>query len=279
MMNGNGTPGRDSDFDAELLAGYVLGDLEAQEQTLIESISDDPRFQGTVMQLERVAAVVSSVGAYELPRSMPTALRSKIAREATSLLSQAKSSETPPGVELAASSVDASRREIFAWMLAAAASLIALLSYFSAKKVGDPTQLVENTIPADLQQQRAAFLQQHPDAIEVAWSPGTTPMEDEVGGDVVWDTESQTGYMRFVGLPVNEPSQQQYQLWIIDPDRDDEPIDGGVFDSTSDGELVVAIDAKLRVVNPQAFAITIEQPGGVVVSTQERLPLLAKVAS
>lgn len=279
MMNGNGTFGRDSDFDVELLAGYVLGDLEPQEQSLIESISDEPRFQGTVMQLERVAAVVSSVGACELPRSMPTGLRSKISRDATSLFSQANSSETPPGVELASSSDDASRREIFAWILAAAASLIAFLSYFSAQNVGDPTQLVEKTIPVDLQQQRAAFLQQHPDAIEVAWSAGTTPMEDEVGGDVVWDTESQTGYMRFVGLPVNEPSQQQYQLWIIDPDRDDEPVDGGVFDSTSDGELVVAIDAKLRVVNPQAFAITIEQPGGVVVSTQEQLPLLAKVAS
>ena len=38
---------------------------------------------------------------------------------------------------------------------------------------------------------------------------------------------------------------------------------------------VVQIDAKLEVLNPAAFAITIEKPGGVVVSTQDRLPLIA----
>jgi hypothetical protein len=46
---------------------------------------------------------------------------------------------------------------------------------------------------------------------------------------------------------------------------------------TSDGETIVPIQAKLKVLKPAAFAITIEKPGGVVVSTQERLPLLAVV--
>ena len=83
--------------------------------------------------------------------------------------------------------------------------------------------------------------------------------------------------MRFVGMPVNDATAEQYQLWIIDPDRDEEPIDGGVFDIESSGEVVVPINAKLAVLNPAAFAITIEKPGGVVVSTQERLPLIAPV--
>ena len=78
-------------------------------------------------------------------------------------------------------------------------------------------------------------------------------------------------------MPVNDPGVEQYQLWIIDPRRDDEPIDGGVFDISKSGEVIVPINAKLDVISPQAFAVTIEKPGGVVVSTQERLPLLAKV--
>ena len=80
-------------------------------------------------------------------------------------------------------------------------------------------------------------------------------------------------------MPPNDPSQEQYQLWIIDPERDAEPIDGGVFDVASSGEVVVPIQAKLKVLKPAAFAITIEKPGGVVVSTQERLPLLAQVVN
>jgi len=66
-------------------------------------------------------------------------------------------------------------------------------------------------------------------------------------------------------------------LWIIDPSRDEKPIDGGVFDITSDIESIVPINAKLAVGQPTVFAITVEKPGGVVVSDQKRLPLIAKV--
>ena len=65
---------------------------------------------------------------------------------------------------------------------------------------------------------------------------------------------------------------------IIDPSRDEKPVDGGVFDIASFGESIVAIQAKLRVNKPTVFAITVEKPGGVVVSDQTRLPLLAKSA-
>ena len=52
----------------------------------------------------------------------------------------------------------------------------------------------------------------------------------------------------------------------MDPDRYANPVDGGVFDAAADGELVVAVYAKLAVDAPVAFAVTLEQAGGVVVS-------------
>jgi hypothetical protein len=109
------------------------------------------------------------------------------------------------------------------------------------------------------------------------WLPGPTPPAQRVSGDVVWNQGSQDGYMSFEGLEPNDPSIEQYQLWIIDPQRDEHPIDGGVFDIEQSGFVVVPINAKLPVISPQAFAITIEKPGGVVVSDQSRLPLLANV--
>jgi anti-sigma-K factor RskA len=80
------------------------------------------------------------------------------------------------------------------------------------------------------------------------------------------------------GVPVNNPTQAQYQLWIVDPKRDaDSPVDGGVFDIPSDGSpVVVPISAKLALNDPQAFVITLEQPGGVVKSKQEKVVALAK---
>lgn len=80
--------------------------------------------------------------------------------------------------------------------------------------------------------------------------------------------------MRLASLPVNDPQRQQYQLWIFDttrPDWEARPIDGGVFDVRAGGEVVVPIDAKLPIGTPALFAITLEPPGGVVVSSREHL--------
>lgn len=100
------------------------------------------------------------------------------------------------------------------------------------------------------------------------WS-GVVEGYESVTGQVRWSADRQGGEMRFRGLPENDPAQGQYQLWIVDPTRDAEPVDGGVFDVKYEqpgGEAVVSFDAKLRVDQPTVFAVTYEQPGGVVVS-------------
>jgi hypothetical protein len=71
----------------------------------------------------------------------------------------------------------------------------------------------------------AELLEQASDHIEIAWTSGTTPFDREVTGDVVWSSSLQRGFLRFVGMPINDRSLQQYQLWIIDSSRDDKPID------------------------------------------------------
>jgi anti-sigma-K factor RskA len=71
-------------------------------------------------------------------------------------------------------------------------------------------------------------------------------------------------------MPVNDPSKNQYQIWIIDPIKYKQPVDGGVFNITDAGrDIIIPINPKLPISNAKGFAITIEQPGGVVVSSQE----------
>lgn len=59
------------------------------------------------------------------------------------------------------------------------------------------------------------------------------------------------------------------------------PVDGGVFEinaaraDAATGEVIVPVTAKLRVRGPTLFAVTVEKPGGVVVSPRERAALVA----
>lgn len=125
-------------------------------------------------------------------------------------------------------------------------------------------------------QARAALLSSVGDVKTLAWT--ATPDEAAKGasGDVVWSPSKQEGYMRFKGLAANDPTKIQYQLWIFDKDRDDKyPVDGGVFDVGPDGEVVVKISPKLHVNEPVLFAVTVEAPGGVVVSKRERIVVTA----
>ncbi len=103
--------------------------------------------------------------------------------------------------------------------------------------------------------------------ITAPWAAAQQSGYADIRGEVVWNNQRQLGFLRLAGLPMNDSQAMQYQLWIIDPTRDTHPVDGGVFDVTQNqGETLVPIKAKLRIIRPQAFAITAEKPGGVVVS-------------
>jgi hypothetical protein len=153
--------------------------------------------------------------------------------------------------------------------LAAAALLIALLQV-SRSREGPPSD------PAAA---RERFLRETADVRVFAWAPGG-PKEPPITGDVVWSGALQEGYMRFRGLPANDPKRFQYQLWIFDTGRDERfPVDGGVFDvarATESGDVIVRIRAKLPVGRPGLFAVTRERPGGVVVSDRKEIACLAK---
>jgi hypothetical protein len=147
-------------------------------------------------------------------------------------------------------------------MITAAAVMVASIAWWPMPKVSGPGPFVPTLVD-----QRARLLNEAGDVLTVAWAPPEDARFAGVSGDVVWSNAKQTGFLRLRGMPANNPSEKQYQLWIVDPARDKEPVDGGVFDvAAGQAEIVIPIDPKLAVRGPAAFAITLEQPGGVVVS-------------
>jgi hypothetical protein len=165
------------------------------------------------------------------------------------------------------------------WLAAAAAVLVAFYGWTRPPRVVEKVVTVEVPAPPPrvptAAEQREALLAQAADARTIGWSATPDPAAKGATGDVVWSESRQQGYMRIRGLAANDPRRAQYQLWIFDAKRDQAtPVDGGVFD-VRDGEVVVPIRAAIQVFEPKLFAITVERPGGVVVSKRERIVLTA----
>jgi hypothetical protein len=176
------------------------------------------------------------------------------------------------------------------WAIAAAFALIAIGSWWTRPR--DVARIDRSTSPSNapsnspptppkksLIDQRAELLAKGGDVQTLPFTATKDPGGVGASGDVVWSSAEQRGFMRFHALTPNDPSKSQYQLWIFDADRDDAyPVDGGVFDvDASTGDVVVEIVPKIAARRPKLFAITIERPGGVVVSKREHIVLTASI--
>lgn len=155
--------------------------------------------------------------------------------------------------------------ELVTVFAAAAACIAVLLSSWTWIFPADSGRVAKNY---------SEFMANAPgDLVNAAWVP---THDEDAKGRVVWSDERQEGYMVFENLDINDPNAEQYQLWIFDKDPAQKyPVDGGVFNVTSTGRVVIPINAKIRVDKAVQFAVTIEEPGGVVVSKRERIPVLA----
>jgi anti-sigma-K factor RskA len=245
---------------ADLLAQHATEGLDAEaRQEMDEALRRDASIDPDAAELAAAAADLAFIeeqGAQAMPADLARKLVDLGERELADRSAPAPMS-MPAGLPWS------QRTGGIGWFVAAAAVLLAAMLFVTQKP-----PLPENA--------RTAMLAEVPDAIQVEWTIKTDDYKT-VTGDVVWSDSRQEGYMRLVGMPVNDPDKQQYQLWIVDPDRDERPVDGGVFDVSDAGEVIIPIDAKLAVDNPKAFAITVEKPGGVVKSAGP-LQVVAPVA-
>ncbi len=222
-----------------------------------------------------LATTAFSLTNLDTTEDLPQHLQNKILAESENHLVQ------PQENELQKTFTFEPKRSNWSWLGWAFASVacIALAFNWSTQNVTAPPENVP--IQAlNASQLRQRLIDSDKNAIKIDWAKGNMKDLAEVSGDLVWSDSKQTGYMRFKGLPINDKSKESYQLWIFDETQDEKtPIDGGVFDINSNGEIIVPITAKLKVKNPKLFAVTVEKPGGVVVSKREKIPVLAKISA
>lgn len=238
------------------------------------------------------AAAVLAIGivAGEGLEDMPASLRARLTDMAASFAQNEASA--PVAGQIGVTTPDAARKVepngrgglgimgLMGWLAAAACLAIVAIVTSPARTPTDAESL--------------ALLEGRPGVLRTAWlglddaALSETPhrYDQELTGEVVWDDATNQGYMVFEGLAANDPGDFQYQLWIFDAERptgqlpqfgegilSQRPVDGGVFDSDGSGRVIVPIDAKLAVGKAAVFAVTVEPPGGVVVSDRDIVTL------
>lgn len=262
----------------ELAVDDVLGELTAEEQRELGALLQQfPEFKRE--GVERAVAATVAVGVARTAEPLPELLSRRLQRDALDYLGR-----TAPAVERSGSKARTPwPRRAAIWTGWAAAAGVAL-AWWLVPGAGRPSApIVVSAAVATpegtrLESARDRLLAQRRDALFVQkFAPGPDRTAREMTGDVVWDDQRQEGYMRLSGLQPNDPHREQYQLWIFDAERDERyPVDGGVFDIGTSGANIVRIRAALPVHHAAIFAITVEQPGGVVVSSRARVAGLAK---
>jgi hypothetical protein len=275
----------DKDRIMNLLADRATQGLSQKELIeLNELLEKHPQWDNPYFDLTAAAVSLSDI---EIDEPLPDALRQKIMANAFQYVNSEPSATGPQ----AGSQEEKTRQQsgslnkgtviefpqkaagwqMLGWYLAAACFILAITGWWP--------RLTQKTQPQSLSELRQQLLAESKDLIKTDWKPASYQGTERLSGDVVWSNARQQGFMRFTGMPVIDPQVGAYQLWIFDANQDEKfPVDGGIFAvDQKTGEVIVRINAKLKISQPTLFAITIEKPGGVVVSKRDSLVAVAKI--
>jgi hypothetical protein len=277
---------KDKEKMLELLSDKAFSDLTQAEtaeleelEKLFPELKDDDSFE--------IAASRVSLTNLDVSEPMPAHLQAKILADADKYFAAPEKSvpvrETSEEEEeyqkTFAFEPKRSPWQWLGWLVAAFACIALAVNLWTTRfqpqdisKNPTPTVEPQKLSPA---QERAQLL----NSVDTIQTTLTNPKNpSEVLGDVAWSDAAQKGFVRLRGVPVNDAGKEQYQLWIFASNQDPKtPVDGGVFDVGAGGEVIIPIDAKIKVQKPTLFAVTAEKPGGVVVSKQEKVMAIAKL--
>ena len=251
-----------------ILEEYILGQLSADKRAEVEAMA----MQHPAVR-EELKSIEEALAKYGLSHAkpLPVALKQKILHRITSLETKKEIGKTK----------SKGNKVTFMWMMALIIALAALIVWllFGMSKLGREYQRLHqqnDSLVTDCDSVRTK-LNQLEEQLTILQSPGLQLVflagtEKSKSSQVVvhYNPVSQQTYLRVDALPA-PASNKQYQLWAI---VEGAPVSMGVFDIPSDTSTMISVP---HIPNAQAFAVTLENAGGVPSPTMEEMYVIGNV--
>ncbi len=243
----------------ELMAGYALGALEAEERSEVERHLDDgcpaceSELRAWTRQLEELAAAAPPVEPSELTRA-------RVLRAVERTAAAERAGRAPLAASLAAA---AGLVLLLGWSLWSQAGLRRELARLAAADAAVRSELV--LVRSELDQARGE-LRRAALATRIAASPGMRAVTllasadlDAASAHTLIDPDRRQAVFYAANVPPAEAGST-YQLWFI---ADGQPVSGGTFEPDPEGSVALIVDQVADLATIQAWAVTIEPAGGV----------------
>ncbi len=260
-----------------ILEAYALGQTTAEEAAIVECVAkNNMRVQEALAELSRTLEALADAQATPPPPGLKAAIQNRLHfPEKKPAETAARSAQIPlpqpafPEKKAPSSSVG--------WkVVALAASLLFLLSaggYFYTRQqqerlVASLNQaektLAGNQLRLDYYQKKEHILAQP--GMELVMLKGVEK-HPEATAVVMWNRQTQNVYLDALNLP-KAPAGMQYQLWAM---INGKPVSAGMYNNDAPLQPLSAMNTA------QAFAITLENEGGVESPTMENLMVMGAI--
>ena len=273
----------------ELLVDRATDCLNQDERDELKTLQQRENVQEDYSYDELVVAMQESFLKKKM-NHLPDHIRSSVINRANAMMVSDASDLGTVETVISANSREAERasfprREVLAWLAAAASLALGAFIWMQPKNEGmggGTAKLLKSTSLISLSDETALN-----DFINNSPKDSTLVLDLVSGGDsnatnskatVYWSSRLQRGFMKIDKLAKNDPTVEQYQLWVIDKQRggvEGERPNAGVFDIIKDGLNIFEFTAGVEVFDAKAFAVTVEKPGGVVRSKLGRIGLIS----
>ena len=252
-----------------ILESYVMGAVSDQERREVECLS--AIYPEVRNELDDLSKAIEN---YALLHSLepPVELKAK-------LMAQLDFNEQPPTI-VRPMPIDRDSAPTYrsTWIVAASVGLLVLIfSFFllSELRTNHNTMAslrnANSSLASEVKQLRD-HQSQADQTLALLRQPGTRTLElkgneKAPSGNVLvfWNARTRQVAVEVQSLPAL-PADQQYQLWSL---VDGKPIDAGVFDATTSGQLVQRLNRSIG--RADAFAVTVEKRGGSPTPTMSTL--------